>query len=209
MEKAIKNPFIEKWVKHKNEQGACIDLRNPELIGFCPACGNPYNNTEPFCSICGKVLDETLTGEWLDEAMVSFNRYHPSNYAPDPSVELMVQDKDIEDHSAVSFGDALIRVIDREGLKDSDVYNEAEVSRQVFFNIKNNLQRFPKRETAIRLVLALHLDEDESEWLLSLAGYSLSSGSKADLIITYCIQRKIYNIMQINEKLYDEGLQTL
>lgn len=209
MEKAIKNPFIEKWVKHKNEQGASIDILHPEPVGFCPACGSPYNNTEPFCMICGKVLDEALTGDLLDEAMESYNRYHPSNYAPDPRVELMVQDKDIEDHSAVSFGDALIRIIDREGLKDSDVYNEAEVSRQVFFNIKNNLQRFPKRETAIRLVLALHLDEDESDWLLSLAGYSLSSGSKEDLIITYCIQRKIYDIMQINEKLYDAGLQTI
>ena len=61
------------------------------------------------------------------------------NYAPDPFEELMVQDKDIEEHSAVSFGDVLIRIIDRKGLKDSDVYNEAEVSRQVFFNIKNNL----------------------------------------------------------------------
>lgn len=85
------------------------------------------------------MLDETLTGKWLDEAMESYNRYHPLNYAPDPFEELMVQDKDIEEHSAVSFGDVLIRIIDREGLKDSDVYNEAEVSRQVFFNIKNNL----------------------------------------------------------------------
>ena len=151
MEKAVKKPFIEKCVKHKNEQGASIDILHPELVGFCPACGSPYNNTEPFCSICGKVQDETLTGEWLDETMVSFNKYHPSNYAPNPYEELLVQDKDIEDHSAVPFGDALIRIIDREGLKDSDIYNEVEVSRQVFFNIKNNLQRYPKRETAIRL----------------------------------------------------------
>lgn len=141
MEKAVKNPFIEKWLKYKNEHGASIDIRNPEIIGCCPECGTHYNNTEPFCFICGKVLDETLTGEWLDEAMESYNRYHPLNYAPDPFEELMVQDKDIEEHSAVSFGDALIRIIDREELKDSDVYNEAEVSRQVFFNIKNNLQR--------------------------------------------------------------------
>lgn len=46
MEKAVKNPFIEKWVKHKNEQGASIDILHPELVGFFPACGSPYNNTE-------------------------------------------------------------------------------------------------------------------------------------------------------------------
>ena len=83
MERAIKNSFIEKWVKHKNKQGASIDILHSELVGFCPTCGSPYNNTEPFCTICGKVLDEALTGDWLDEAMESYNRYHPLNYAPD------------------------------------------------------------------------------------------------------------------------------
>ncbi len=73
MEKAIKNAFIEKWVKYKNEQGASIDLHNPEIIGCCPECGTHYYNTEPFCSTCGKVLDETLTGKWLDEdSFISF-----------------------------------------------------------------------------------------------------------------------------------------
>lgn len=101
------------------------------------------------------------------------------------------------------FSDTLLKLIDASGQKDSAIYKKAHVSKQHFSKIRNNPQYKPNKETAIAFALALELDVAGTNDLIGRAGYTLSNSSKFDLIIRYFIERKQYDIVQINLALYE------
>ncbi|MBQ6240562.1 MAG: macro domain-containing protein [Firmicutes bacterium] len=107
-----------------------------------------------------------------------------------------------------SFGQALLRLIDERGLKDSDVYRKANVDRKLFSKIRSNPLYHPKKTTAVALAIALELPLPEIQSLLKKAGFTLSPSSKADIIIEYYLDLHCYNIDTINEALfhYDQPL---
>ena len=98
-----------------------------------------------------------------------------------------------------SFCDNLFKVIDEKGVKDSTVYKKADIDRRLFSKIRSDADYHPAKSTAIRLCLALELDIAETERLLESAGYCLSLSSTTDLVIRYCIEHKIFNIISVNE----------
>lgn len=108
-----------------------------------------------------------------------------------------------------SFADTLLTLIDYRDEKDSTVYNRALVSKQVFSKIRNNPNYTPKKPTCIAFALALELDLDETQEFLAHAGYTLSKSYLFDVIIMYCIENKIYNIVFVNELLYERDLPQL
>ena len=101
-----------------------------------------------------------------------------------------------------SFSEALIRIIDEKGIKDSDCYKKANIDRKLFNKIKNNKEYHPKKETALSLAIALELDIDQTNELINKAGYILTNSYKFDVIIKYFINNKIFDVMLINETLY-------
>lgn len=101
------------------------------------------------------------------------------------------------------FTETLLQYIDRTGKKDSVIYKKANLSKQHFSKIRNNPDYKPTKPTAIALCLALELDLEATGDLLSRAGFTLSNSSKFDLIIRYFIQRKNYNVVEINMALYE------
>ncbi len=102
-----------------------------------------------------------------------------------------------------TFSETLLRLIDEKGFTDSQVYNKAQVDRRLFSKIRNTPDYKPKKQTAIALALALNLDLDETQELLERAGYTLSNNIKFDLIIKFFIEKKIYDINEINIVLYE------
>ena len=103
-----------------------------------------------------------------------------------------------------------LRYLLREGEgMDWVVYKRAEVSRQLFSKILNNPGYQPTRSTAIQLAIGLQLDLNGTQKLLERAGYALTRSSKADLVVQYCIEKKLYSISFINEALLDCGLPLL
>ena len=106
------------------------------------------------------------------------------------------------------FQKLLFNYIDNKGLKDSDVYNKVNIDRRLFSKIRND-NYHPGKDTIIKLGIALNLDINELEGLLSSASYSLPKNNERDLIIRFSFINKIYNIDTINDFLYDYNVNIL
>ena len=101
------------------------------------------------------------------------------------------------------FSETLLKLIDKTGKKDSEIYTRANLSRQHFSKIRNNPHYQPTKPTAIALALALELDLEQTRDLIGRAGYALTGSSKFDVIIMYFIREKNYNLFDINAALFE------
>ncbi len=108
----------------------------------------------------------------------------------------------LEKHVNQTFVDRLLYYINDRGVRDSDVYKAAQVDKRLFSKIVSNQQYKPSKDTAIALSFALQLSLDEANDLLSRAGYTFSHSNKRDIIIEYFFREKVYNLMDINDVLY-------
>ena len=111
--------------------------------------------------------------------------------------------KDLLNQADAGFTETLLKLIDKTGKKDSEIYKKANLSKQHFSKIRNNPDYKPTKQTAIALALALELDLEQTKDLIGRAGYALSNSSKFDLIIRYFIEQKNYNVVEINLALYE------
>ena len=108
-----------------------------------------------------------------------------------------------------NFSKTLMNFIDERGLKDSDVYNKAGISRQLFSKIRIHEDYKPTKPTVLLFALAMELDLEDTQKLLASAGFTLSHSSKQDLIIEFLISKGIHDIFTVNDVLYEFGQPTL
>lgn len=110
--------------------------------------------------------------------------------------------KDYLSHTKImSFNTLLFSYIDEKNVKDSEIYKSVDIDRKLFSKIRCNNNYIPKRNTIIKLCLALKLKKTDFYKLLNSAGYSLTN-NKFDLVISYCLDNNIYDLSTINEYLY-------
>ena len=107
----------------------------------------------------------------------------------------------------LSFNERLFLLIDRTGQRDSDVYKKAHIDRRLFSKIRSNKKYIPCKKTVIALCLALELDREEADALLSSAGYSLSRADDYDLAIAFCIDKEVFDFFEINEMMAHFGFE--
>ena len=101
------------------------------------------------------------------------------------------------------FSETLLKLIDRTGKKDYEIYRRANVDRKLFSKIRNNPDYKPSKATALSFAIALELGLEETQDFISRAGYTLSHSSKADIIVEYFIVNRNYNIHELNAVLFN------
>lgn len=109
---------------------------------------------------------------------------------------------DLLAHLDAGFSETLLKLIDRSGKKDSEIYKKANVDRKLFSKIRNNPDYKPSKPTAVAFAIALELSLPETRDLIACAGYALCPSSKFDVIIEYFIMQRDYDIFKINEALF-------
>ncbi len=107
-----------------------------------------------------------------------------------------------------SFEKHLQQLINKKGLKNSEVYAAANISKQYFSKLLKG-QVKPSKEKVLALAVGLQLNMDEAVDFLRLAGYALSPVSQTDVIVEYFIRHREYSVMKIDIVLFDYGLSPL
>lgn len=112
-------------------------------------------------------------------------------------------------HMSDTFSEYLLYLIQQKGLSNADVYKKAIVDKKVFSKIKNNPQYHPQKMTAMCLCVGAELNLDETKDLLARAGYALSPCDKTDVIFSYFIENKIYDMIELDIQLEEHGQKCL
>ncbi len=107
-----------------------------------------------------------------------------------------------------SFEKHLQMLINKKGLKNSEVYAAANISKQYFSKLLKGAVK-PSKEKVLALALGLRLNMDETIDFMRMAGYALSPISQTDAVVSYFIEHKIYSVIKIDIVLFDYGLDPL
>lgn len=123
-----------------------------------------------------------------------------------PMSEMTVSNRKIDDLMSQmdeTFSQRLIRMIKERNMSESEAYKKAFVDRRHFAKIKKDEYYAPSKKTVLAFAIALELSLDETKDLLRSAGYALSRSSKFDIIVVYFLENRNYNMLDINEVLYE------
>ena len=109
-----------------------------------------------------------------------------------------------------SFVEMLYRYMRERGIeKPSMVYNAAGISKQTYSKlVKGDIAR-PSMQTVVGLAFALRLTYEEAVPFFAAAGIALSNASKYDIIVTYFLKNRRYDIWEFNEQLLKYGFHDL
>ena len=107
-----------------------------------------------------------------------------------------------------SFEKHLQQLINKKGLRNSEVYAAANISKQYFSKLLKG-QVKPSKDKMLALAVGLRLNTDEVVDFLRIAGYALSPISQTDTVVEYFIRKQEYNVLKINIVLFDYALEPL
>ena len=145
------------------------------------------------------------------EASIAFGAVCEESLMPEASAAPLPAGslEELLGQSESTFSEYLLDILKERSGKDSEVYKRAEISKQLFSKMLSNKYYQPTKNTVIQLAIGLQLDVNRTQKLLEKAGYTLTRSSKADLVVQYYIERKVYNVKFINLALEDCGLPLL
>lgn len=102
----------------------------------------------------------------------------------------------------------LTQLLESKGLKKSQVIKNAEFSEVYGYQIFSGI-RVPERNKLLCLAVGMKLNVEQTQQLLKCAGYSqLYVKLPFDSIVLYGLCKEL-RVVQINELLYEYGLETL
>ena len=143
------------------------------------------------------------------EQEVSHRRAFRQELAHSELIHKNVSMDDFVRVDTLTFQQKLFAHIDRKNKSEVEIYKRANMSRKLFSKIRSDKHYQPKKTTAIALCIALKLNLYDTQDLLQRAGYSLTESIEFDLMIKFFIEKKIYNIQEINLVLFEYGKSLL
>lgn len=200
LEWTLQDEDLDDIVMSNGEEESIEDgyARNRGEVGtwICVNCGT--RNSGRFCYNCGS-QNEPMARPSSKRRIPLPAMGRPKKNAESPfnaeELNRMLKEAD------AGFSETLLKLIDKSGQKDSDVYKRANVDRKLFSKIRNNPHYKPSKATAV--AFALELDLEETRDFIGRAGYALSRSSKFDIIIEYFITHERYDIYEINLMLFE------
>ncbi|MDF0728535.1 hypothetical protein PY093_18025 [Cytobacillus sp. S13-E01] len=136
----------------------------------------------------------------LHLSVQEFNLYEPESIITKDAEHNELEDF-ITTNRKPTFAQVLLGLIDDTGYSDSDIYKKAGIDRRHFSKIRSNSDYRPGKNSAVALALALELNKKETDKLLSSAGFSLSDSDTFDLVIQFCLEKRIYDLDKVNQAL--------
>ena len=139
----------------------------------------------PLCQL-GDVAARDCDGDWNGSQISSFIDWYfegtqllgerfgdecPQFKIPDGEKRAVLYGSKVPVSAEADFFDALRMYREYRGLSEVDLYKKAGISKQAFSKIRSGKVR-PKRETVMAFAVALDLSAQDTEVLLSSAGYS-------------------------------------
>ena len=101
------------------------------------------------------------------------------------------------------FNKCLFQMIDEKGLKDSDVYKQYGLTRQMFSKIRCKEDYIPTKSIMLSLAVGMQLTVQETEKLLASGNQLLSMSDTGDLIVRFFMEQGVYNLDVYNEYLFE------
>lgn len=125
-----------------------------------------------------------------------------SDYKPSPEdIERWKKEREKraeEEAKRIPFRTLVLQKMEELDLDAQTLYKRAGIDRKLFSKLKTDLDYRPNKNTAIRYCLGFRLNEGETDEWMKSAGFWLSDTSAFDLAIRYCIDRKIYDPIDVN-----------
>ena len=101
-----------------------------------------------------------------------------------------------------TFSEMLLRLVNESGERSSTIYNRANIDRRHFSKIITHKDYQPTKQTVLAFVVALKLDFERAKNLLAAAGYTLTNSNFFDVIVSFFIEYKIFDVDYVNRILY-------
>ena len=163
----------------------------------------------------GEAIHSYIDNNYVENAIEDEYGWERDDYHTGTNVRRSIKvdtdrklDDVIKDIYKQSFSNHIQELITKKGLKNSEVYAAANITKQYFSKLLND-QVKPSKEKVLALAIGLHLNIDEAEELLKFAGYAFSPISQTDQVVKYFIEHEDYNVLKIDIVLFDYGLDPL
>lgn len=166
---------------------------------------NEYKDANEFFDILLKPVNMKEIGEVSEDVINSYKEIKT------------VLTEVVKDNVDKTFGDRVKGYIDelqkRRNMfpKDSKFYQTAFISNKTFYRIRDDKIKpyRPGRNTVWKICFALELDQFKTKQLLESAKYHIDNDDERDKALMECINKKIYNIVDVDIYLDERGIELL
>jgi len=115
-------------------------------------------------------------------------------------------DQYVKNEKNQTFTRHLMKELAERGLTLKGLYKLADLHRSIKQKIElssDSEPYQPEKDTVIKMGMAMQMTFDEMSKLLEAAGLALGTNDKKDIVIKYCIEKKIFDRFKVDRLVYE------